>query len=76
MNGLFMEKRFQMKKNNIYTKEKILNYTKDNIVLIREILDEFPTQKKDIYFQPEYSLLYQNNSKKSLCFYFNNKKKM
>ena len=76
MNGLFMEKRFQMKKNNIYTKEKILHYTKDNIVLIREILDEFPTQKKDIYFQPEYSLLYQNNSKKSLCFYFNNKKKI
>ena len=37
---------------------------------------EFPSQKKDIYFQPEYSLLYQNNYKKSLCFYFNDKKKI
>lgn len=71
-----MEKKFQKLNNNLYTKENILSYDKDNIILIKKILSEFSSKNKDIYYEPEYNLLYQNNSKKSLCFFFNDKKRI
>ena len=48
----------------------ILNYSKKNIIFIKNILNNIDNLKKDIYFQPEYSLLYENDNKKSFCFYF------
>ncbi len=54
----------------------ILNYSKKNIIFIKNILNNLDNLKKDIYFQPEYSLLYENDNKKSFCYYFKDKEKI
>lgn len=65
-----MEKKIQNLKN------KISFYSKENISLIKNFLSKFPDTINDIYFQPEYNLLYQNNKKQSAFFCFNDQKRI
>ena len=59
-----------MERNLQDLNKKIFFYSKKNIALINDILNKFPKKIFDIYFKPEYNLLYQNSDRKSSCFYF------
>ena len=65
-----------MERNLQDLNKKIFFYSKKNIALINDILNKFPKKIFDIYFKPEYNLLYQNSDRKSSCFYFQNKEKI
>ena len=56
--------------------KKVFFYNKENVTIINNILSSFPKNLYDVYFKPEYSLLYKDLNSQPSCFYFQDNKRI